>query len=528
MAETKLPDPCQEVGSVGYEYGIGEGRSDGRTVRRLPQHGRSVRPQPDGPLLGRRERRRLAALRPDRLLGAGAGPASTTPPRRRNGTTSPTASPTSSAPPASTTRSPTARCSRRPSSGSGNGFNYVTYKVRLSRRTGTGMYDMHKRAPVRTKATGFVIPSQNEWIKAAYYDPQRRRHLLLLAVPDQRRRIRPDHRDEPRRALPGAAQPGERRRDQLEHPAAGQLPRRRTAGGRPGARRTRPRKRAKRSTRSTCRRRPTRKPSRAASTRSARRGRSAPWGTLEQGGNAVEWTDTITAAPVRGEGPPRLAAPARRRPQRARLPALALGDRPAAAEEHLLRRHLPVARVPDRRDRVLLSRALTEKPQFTSDGREDNPGRRPTARPSTAAPGRCQRLLHRASSAFWRCRAARPPGLRRGGERTEAAAAGRNQRRRARTAARPARLPLLRQGGEEDLRPGAGAERRRPGRRLAGDRDQPRRPQRLRRRLRRRRDRRLRPQPGHRRAHPAAGQTRAASPRSSARPKATTAASRSA
>ena len=33
------------------------------------------------------------------------------------------------------------------------------------------MYDMHKRAPARTKATGFVIPSQNEWIKAAYYDP---------------------------------------------------------------------------------------------------------------------------------------------------------------------------------------------------------------------------------------------------------------------------------------------------------------------------------------------------------------------
>src|SRR6201999_3450829 len=51
--------------------------------------------------------------------------------------------------------------------GSGNEeFKYVTYKVRLSRRTATGMYDMHKRAPVRTKDSGFVIPSQNEWIKA--------------------------------------------------------------------------------------------------------------------------------------------------------------------------------------------------------------------------------------------------------------------------------------------------------------------------------------------------------------------------
>src|SRR6185312_5105009 len=49
-------------------------------------------------------------------------------------------------------------------------FKYVTYKVQLSRKTGTGMYDMHKRAPARTAETGFVIPSQNEWVKAAYYD----------------------------------------------------------------------------------------------------------------------------------------------------------------------------------------------------------------------------------------------------------------------------------------------------------------------------------------------------------------------
>jgi len=51
-----------------------------------------------------------------------------------------------------------------------NGFNYVTYRVRLSRRTERGMYDMRKRAPARSHKRGFVIPSQNEWIKAAYYD----------------------------------------------------------------------------------------------------------------------------------------------------------------------------------------------------------------------------------------------------------------------------------------------------------------------------------------------------------------------
>jgi hypothetical protein len=50
-------------------------------------------------------------------------------------------------------------------------FRYITYRVRLSRRTESGMYDMSKRAPVRTRRDGFVLPSQNEWIKAAYYDP---------------------------------------------------------------------------------------------------------------------------------------------------------------------------------------------------------------------------------------------------------------------------------------------------------------------------------------------------------------------
>jgi hypothetical protein len=50
------------------------------------------------------------------------------------------------------------------------GFNYVTYKVRLSRSTEAGMYDMTERAMTRSKKSGFVIPSQDEWIKSAYYD----------------------------------------------------------------------------------------------------------------------------------------------------------------------------------------------------------------------------------------------------------------------------------------------------------------------------------------------------------------------
>jgi hypothetical protein len=53
----------------------------------------------------------------------------------------------------------------------GAGFRYITYRVRLSRQIERGMYDMSVRAMTRSHRSGFVVPSQNEWIKAAYYDP---------------------------------------------------------------------------------------------------------------------------------------------------------------------------------------------------------------------------------------------------------------------------------------------------------------------------------------------------------------------
>jgi hypothetical protein len=59
------------------------------------------------------------------------------------------------------------------SAGSAEGFDLVKYKVRLSTRSGRGMYDAANRHTGATRAhkSGFVVPSQNEWIKAAYYDP---------------------------------------------------------------------------------------------------------------------------------------------------------------------------------------------------------------------------------------------------------------------------------------------------------------------------------------------------------------------
>jgi hypothetical protein len=58
--------------------------------------------------------------------------------------------------------------------GSEGAIRYVTYRVRLSGQTERGMYELagaRRSAPTRSHGLGFVLPSQNEWIKAAYYDP---------------------------------------------------------------------------------------------------------------------------------------------------------------------------------------------------------------------------------------------------------------------------------------------------------------------------------------------------------------------
>jgi formylglycine-generating enzyme required for sulfatase activity len=57
-------------------------------------------------------------------------------------------------------------------SSTSHGFQYVTYTVQLSPRTDKGMYDISNPAAPRSKSTGFVLPSNNEWVKAAYYDPK--------------------------------------------------------------------------------------------------------------------------------------------------------------------------------------------------------------------------------------------------------------------------------------------------------------------------------------------------------------------
>ena len=169
---TKLPDPCQEVGSVPYEYGIGEVEV---TVEQYVAFLNTVDP------FGRNQMDlyspdesgaawpRFGQINYSALSGPGKHYTAAAP--EWNDKPYGFADFLRAARFDNSVANGKVLSKTESTVGAGNAeFKYVTYKVQLSRRTGTGMYDMHKRAPVRTSGTGFVIPSQNEWIKAAYYN----------------------------------------------------------------------------------------------------------------------------------------------------------------------------------------------------------------------------------------------------------------------------------------------------------------------------------------------------------------------
>ncbi|MGD9734182.1 MAG: hypothetical protein AB7V58_01030 [Solirubrobacterales bacterium] len=179
--------------------------------------------------------------------------------------------------------------------GSVAGFPTVTYRVRLSRRTETGMYEMRKRAMTRSHKRGFVIPSQDEWIKAAYYDPNGGGKYSYWQYPTNPGAFETENSDPPAEATLDPAT-GDVTNGSATSPVAIWH----TMGKEPW---------------------PTwcpsnRTPAECATVNplglSASKYEAAfqgslgtvgtaltrsPWGTLDQGGNAVEWTDTITAPP---------------------------------------------------------------------------------------------------------------------------------------------------------------------------------------------------------------------------------------
>jgi hypothetical protein len=298
---TKLPDPCQEVGSVPYEYGIGEVEV---TVEQYVAFLNTVDP------FGRNQ---MDLYSPDESGAAwprfgqidysalsGPGRHYTAAAPEWNDKPYGFADFLRSARFDNSVANGKVLSKTESTTGSGNEeFKYVTYKVRLSRRTGTGMYDMHKRAPVRTKESGFVIPSQNEWIKAAYYNRAgfgTNSYWWYPTGPSS-----PSTNPEE-----GAPSPV------TLDPTTGDVT---NANGQALANFHAEEKAAaywcpSNQTQEACETvNPFHMPAKAY--KKAYQGSLntvgqaatyGPWGTLEQGGNAVEWTDTITAPPFGAKG----------------------------------------------------------------------------------------------------------------------------------------------------------------------------------------------------------------------------------
>jgi hypothetical protein len=181
----------------------------------------------------------------------------------------------------------------RKASSAGN-FQYVTYRVRLSRQTEVGMYDMSKRATTRGHMSGFVIPSQDEWIKAAYYDPNGGGTYSYWQYPTNPGKFGDEGANAPHEATldpktgdvtNASAQPLAIFHTPEATPAPSWCP-------------------AAFSTEACSTENPLGiKPStyerayQGSLGSVAQAKTTSPWGTLDQGGNAVEWTDTITAPP---------------------------------------------------------------------------------------------------------------------------------------------------------------------------------------------------------------------------------------
>ena len=184
-------------------------------------------------------------------------------------------------------------------SGTEGPFSYDIYRVRLSRQTERGMYEMRKRKATRSHNSGFVVPSQDEWIKAAYYDPMGGGTYSYWQYPTNPGAFGDE----------GQAAPKEATLD----PKTGDVT---NASTQPLAIYHSPKVEV---APTWC---PSNQTAQACETVNpfgfpaekyeqgyagslgtvGQAGTLSPWGTLDQGGNAVEWTDTITAPPFGAKG----------------------------------------------------------------------------------------------------------------------------------------------------------------------------------------------------------------------------------
>lgn len=185
------------------------------------------------------------------------------------------------------------------SSGTEGPYSFTNYRVRLSPETEQGMYDMRNPKTTRTKKKGFVIPSQNEWIKAAYYDPTGHGTYSYWQYPTN----------------PGLFGSEEMApKEATLDPATGDVT---NSSTQPLSIYHNPK--ATTSAPSWC---PSNQTAESCAADNpfgfpaenydkdytsslgtvGQAGTLSPWGTLDQGGNAVEWTDTITAPPFGVKG----------------------------------------------------------------------------------------------------------------------------------------------------------------------------------------------------------------------------------
>jgi hypothetical protein len=179
------------------------------------------------------------------------------------------------------------------------GFPTVTYKVRLSRNTETGMYDMHKRAMTRSRKSGFVIPSQNEWIKAAYYDPNGGGKYSYWEYPTNPGAFSEENTQRPAEAILDP------KTGDVTNNGSGPVAIYHELEATPA-----PYWCPSNQTEQACKTvnplgLPAEKYEKAFAGSLGTVGQAgtrSPWGTLDQGGNAVEWTDTITKPPFGAKG----------------------------------------------------------------------------------------------------------------------------------------------------------------------------------------------------------------------------------
>lgn len=177
-------------------------------------------------------------------------------------------------------------------------FTATTYRVRLSRQIERGMYDMRKPKTTRVAEAGFVIPSQDEWVKSAYYDPKGGGTYSYWKYPTN-----PGVFGDKEATAPVQA---------TLDPSSGDVT---NAGTQPlsifhDSEETAPTWCPSIQSASDC---ATVNPFGMGAERYEKAFQGSlgtvgqtktlsPWGTLDQGGNAVEWTDTITAPPFGVKG----------------------------------------------------------------------------------------------------------------------------------------------------------------------------------------------------------------------------------